>query len=98
MLAKFVQFRPGHSANGSEEQMTSAGGTPLPGVRYQLSKRFSIIPEAGFSLIWEKNSRTDYYTSTGSQHPDKEIKIHPRIRKPTTLFEQPLSFFMTFGL
>ncbi len=85
-------------ANGFEDKMQLYAIAPLLGFRFRLTDRLSISTEASFSLNWSVNERTDYFTPQSSMYPSKPDIISPKTKRLETVFQQPISLFVTFDI
>jgi|GEM_PF-912397 len=72
---------------------------PVLGVRFNLTKRLSIMTETSYSINWEQDASKTYYTSlSGNQAPPIADQSVPTIKKLYSTFTQPVSLFITFRI
>jgi len=83
---------------GSESKTQILSLAPFIGIRFNLTKRLSILTEASYSINREQDNNGTYYTPLPGATPPAPQGTSQQLLKVYTSFSQPLSVFIDFTI
>ncbi len=94
------EYDNGGYATGYDSRTQIYGVAPLLGIRFQLTKRLSILTETSYSINTEKDNSNTFYTPIPGfiQQLPPPTSTTQKLTKSYTSFEEPISVFIDFTL
>lgn len=93
-----ASFWNGGYAYGIDYKVENYGIAPLLGFRFRLNERLSLSTETTFSINFQKQDITRYYTPITSDYAPTPNEVDPTMKAVFSSFSQPLMIFLTFDI
>ena len=92
-----AQYWNGGYSNGYESKVVNTAIAPLLGVRFRIAKRFSILTESSWAVMWSTTKTRRYYSAVIEGYPELPEERDEK-RAMRSVFQSPLSVVATFDL